>query len=122
MTEQPLEQVRGKIKRLCDLAVDGSCVDEKEIGGCPFPTEDDKCGLCFTTQILNISIQLPCKECGGNKLRYIGSRYGLNVQEVCPTCKGKGYREVSMKEMIEGKSIRMDGQSYRRTVKGIYEG
>lgn len=42
-----------EINRLCNIAVNGNCIDD-EIGGCPFPDKDDMCGECFAQQICKL--------------------------------------------------------------------
>ena len=85
MTEQQLEQVREKIGL---LEFDIDCYGLVKRGKwadiiCLKPKAID--------QILNITIQLPCKKCEVNGC----------LDDDCPTCKGKGYKEVTIKEIIE---------------------
>jgi len=84
MTEQQLEQVREKIDRVirkeCHFDYDGYCTAFSPDG--------------MADQILNITIQIPCKECKG----------GIIQLDYCSTCKGTGYKEVTIKEMIENES------------------
>ena len=65
-------------------------------GNEPYPSEYSR-----ADQILNIPIQQPCKECGGDgKLPETGR--GSDGFIPCGFCEGTGYKEVTIKEMIGG--------------------
>jgi len=92
MTEQQLEQVREKIVKI---------LQEPDVRGYDWNMGSSiilnwKAGL--PDQILNITIQIPCKECGGRKQVW-GNKEQKAIK--CPPCKGTGYKEVTIKEMIE---------------------
>lgn len=52
------KKINPKLLELCNLAVVGSCI-ENRLGKCPFPGEDEKCGLCFAHQIAQLFPQVP---------------------------------------------------------------
>jgi hypothetical protein len=44
---------REEIQGLLDAAVGGGCL-ESLVRNCPYPYDNDKCGLCYTNQIMSI--------------------------------------------------------------------
>ena len=48
-----MDDLREKVIKLCNLAVDGSCLESGDYK-CPYPNDDDKCGLCFADRIIDL--------------------------------------------------------------------